>query len=156
MVRRTLKLNDQIKQLAAELKEEQSCLMFGRGRNYATAMEAALKVWVVGVAAGGVGAGRQRAAPCATVHVGAPQQQARSLPKNARLSTPAPLHAPCPPPQVKEVSYMHSEGINAGEMKHGPLALVDDKLPIVVVSTMDSMHSKMAGVIQQVGSAGSP
>ena len=46
---------------------------------------------------------------------------------------------------------MHSEGINAGEMKHGPLALVDDKLPIVVVSTMDSMHSKMAGVIQQVG-----
>ena len=45
---------------------------------------------------------------------------------------------------------MHSEGINAGEMKHGPLALVDDKLPIVVVSTMDTMHSKMAGVIQQV------
>ncbi len=49
---------------------------------------------------------------------------------------------------------MHSEGINAGEMKHGPLALVDDKLPIVVVSTMDSMHSKMAGVIQQVGCRG--
>ena len=47
MVRRTLKLNDQIKQLAAELKDEQSCLMFGRGRNYATAMEAALKVRVV-------------------------------------------------------------------------------------------------------------
>lgn len=45
---------------------------------------------------------------------------------------------------------MHSEGINAGEMKHGPLALVDDKLPIVVISTMDTMHSKMAGVIQQV------
>ena len=44
MVRRTLKLNDQIKQLAADLKDEQSCLMFGRGRNYATAMEAALKV----------------------------------------------------------------------------------------------------------------
>ena len=49
---------------------------------------------------------------------------------------------------------MHSEGINAGEMKHGPLALVDDKLPIVVVSTMDTMHSKMAGVIQQVGGGG--
>ena len=44
MVRRTLKLNDMIKQLAADLKDEQSCLMFGRGRNYATAMEAALKV----------------------------------------------------------------------------------------------------------------
>ena len=48
MVRRSLKLNDQIKQLAADLKEEQSCLMFGRGRNYATAMEAALKVCVGG------------------------------------------------------------------------------------------------------------
>lgn len=64
---------------------------------------------------------------------------------------PHPIGLPLPALQVKEVSYMHSEGINAGEMKHGPLALVDDKLPIVVVSTMDSMHSKMAGVIQQVG-----
>ena len=45
---------------------------------------------------------------------------------------------------------MHSEGINAGEMKHGPLALVDEKLPIVVVATMDSMHNKMQGVIQQL------
>lgn len=34
-------------------------------------------------------------------------------------------------------------GINAGEMKHGPLALVDEKLPIVVVATMDTMHNKM-------------
>lgn len=53
MVRRALKLNDQIQQLATDLKEEQSCLVFGRGRNYATAMEAALKVgrlggWVTG------------------------------------------------------------------------------------------------------------
>jgi glucosamine 6-phosphate synthetase-like amidotransferase/phosphosugar isomerase protein len=45
--------------------------------------------------------------------------------------------------QVKEVSYMHSEGLCAGEMKHGPLALVDEKLPIVVMATMDSMHNKM-------------
>ena len=45
---------------------------------------------------------------------------------------------------------MHSEGINAGEMKHGPLALVDEKLPIVVVATMDSMHNKMQGDIQQL------
>ena len=39
-----LKLNDQIQQMAEELKDEQSCLVFGRGRNYASAMEAALKV----------------------------------------------------------------------------------------------------------------
>ena len=69
------------------------------------------------------------------------------------LTPPTPDHCPpttAPAPQVKEVALMHSEGILAGEMKHGPLALVDDKLPIVVVSTMDTMHSKMAGVIQQV------
>lgn len=42
---------------------------------------------------------------------------------------------PSPLCQVKEVSYMHSEGINAGEMKHGPLALVDEKLPIIVIAT---------------------
>ena len=49
MVRRVFKLNDQIKALAEDLKVEQSCLMFGRGRNYATALEAALKVCVGGV-----------------------------------------------------------------------------------------------------------
>ena len=38
---------------------------------------------------------------------------------------------------------MHSEGINAGEMKHGPLALVDETMPIVVTATMDTMHNKM-------------
>lgn len=57
-MRRTLKLNDQIKQLAADLKDEQSCLMFGRGRNYATAMEAALKV---GLLASRGGEGRPHA-----------------------------------------------------------------------------------------------
>ena len=45
---------------------------------------------------------------------------------------------------------MHSEGILAGEMKHGPLALVDDQLPIIVIATKDSMHGKMHSVIQQL------
>ena len=150
MVRRALKLNDQIKQLAAELKDEQSCLMFGRGRNYATAMEAALKVrcaaWLGDVngwdgASAAVRKQRRRAAveACSAACMASSRTDCVCRPH------------PCPPPpQVKEVSYMHSEGINAGEMKHGPLALVDDKLPILVVSTMDTMHSKMAGVIQQV------
>jgi glucosamine--fructose-6-phosphate aminotransferase (isomerizing) len=39
-----LNLNEEVKAMAEELKDEQSCLVFGRGRNYATAMEAALKV----------------------------------------------------------------------------------------------------------------
>lgn len=53
-------------------------------------------------------------------------------------------------PQCKEVALIHSEGILAGEMKHGPLALVDEHLPIVVVATRDSMYAKMESVIQQL------
>lgn len=45
-----------------------------------------------------------------------------------------PCDVSSPTLQVKEVALIHSEGINAGEMKHGPLALVDENLPIVVVS----------------------
>ena len=50
------------------------------------------------------------------------------------LTPPTPDHCPpttAPAPQVKEVALMHSEGILAGEMKHGPLALVDDTMPIL-------------------------
>lgn len=81
-VREVLKLDDEMKDLAKLLMDEQSLLMFGRGYNYATALEGALK--------------------------------------------------------VKEVALMHSEGILAGEMKHGPLALVDETLPIIVIATHDS------------------
>ncbi|KAI8471180.1 MAG: hypothetical protein J3K34DRAFT_458509 [Monoraphidium minutum] len=52
--------------------------------------------------------------------------------------------------KVKEVALIHSEGINAGEMKHGPLALVDETLPIVVIATQDAMHRKMESVIHQL------
>eukprot|EP00878_Enallax_costatus_P006129 GHUV01006425.1.p1 GENE.GHUV01006425.1~~GHUV01006425.1.p1 ORF type:complete len:319 (+),score=91.93 GHUV01006425.1:316-1272(+) len=52
--------------------------------------------------------------------------------------------------KCKEVALIHSEGILAGEMKHGPLALVDEHLPIVVVATRDSMYKKMESVIQQL------
>lgn len=71
-----------MKELAKLLIAEQSLLVFGRGYNYATALEGALK--------------------------------------------------------VKEVALMHSEGILAGEMKHGPLALVDENLPIFVIATRDA------------------
>ena len=53
-------------------------------------------------------------------------------------------------PQVKEVALMHSEGILAGEMKHGPLALVDEHLPIIVICTRDRMYHKMLSVVQQL------
>ncbi|KAL3156749.1 hypothetical protein ABBQ38_001024 [Trebouxia sp. C0009 RCD-2024] len=93
-LRRVLKLDTQMQKLAEELKHESSLLVFGRGYNYATALEAALK--------------------------------------------------------VKEVALMHSEGILAGEMKHGPLALVDENMPIIVIATQDRMHAKMQSVIQQL------
>ncbi|KAH9317743.1 hypothetical protein KI387_019512 [Taxus chinensis] len=81
-VREVLKMDSEMKELAKLLMGEQSLLMFGRGYNYATALEGALK--------------------------------------------------------VKEVALMHSEGILAGEMKHGPLALVDETLPIIVIATHDA------------------
>ncbi|KAI3742901.1 hypothetical protein L1987_60599 [Smallanthus sonchifolius] len=93
-VREVLKLDEEMKDLARSLISEQSLLMFGRGYNYATALEGALK--------------------------------------------------------VKEVALMHSEGILAGEMKHGPLALVDEHLPIVVIATRDQCFSKQQSVIQQL------
>jgi len=73
------------------------------------------------------------------------------------MNTPSDTHsagrlppAPNTPPQCKEVALIHSEGILAGEVKHGPLALVDEHLPIVVVATRDSMYAKMESVIQQL------
>lgn len=93
-VREVLKLDQEMKDLAKQLIAEQSLLVFGRGYNYATALEGALK--------------------------------------------------------VKEVALMHSEGILAGEMKHGPLALVDENLPILVIATRDACFSKQQSVIQQL------
>ncbi|XP_024516322.1 glutamine--fructose-6-phosphate aminotransferase [isomerizing] 2 isoform X1 [Selaginella moellendorffii] len=93
-VKEVLKLDKDMKELAKLLTEEQSLLIFGRGYNYATALEGALK--------------------------------------------------------VKEVALMHSEGILAGEMKHGPLALVDETLPIIVIATRDATFSKQQSVIQQL------
>lgn len=52
--------------------------------------------------------------------------------------------------KVKEVALIHSEGILAGEMKHGPLALVDEELPVVVIATRDAMYTKMLSTIQQL------
>ncbi|KAI9077963.1 hypothetical protein K1719_040092 [Acacia pycnantha] len=93
-VREVLKQDQEMKDLAKLLMSEQSLLVFGRGFNYATALEGALK--------------------------------------------------------VKEVALMHSEGILAGEMKHGPLALVDENLPIIVLATRDACFSKQQSVIRQL------
>ncbi|EKC98542.1 glutamine-fructose-6-phosphate transaminase (isomerizing) [Trichosporon asahii var. asahii CBS 8904] len=52
--------------------------------------------------------------------------------------------------KIKEVSYMHSEGILAGELKHGPLALIDEHLPVIFIMTKDSLYPKTASALAQV------
>lgn len=80
-----LKTDDTVKDLAHELYQKKSLLIMGRGHNYATCLEGALK--------------------------------------------------------VKELTYMHSEGIMSGELKHGPLALVDESMPMLMVITRDQVYS---------------
>ncbi|HBL74415.1 MAG: glutamine--fructose-6-phosphate aminotransferase [Bacteroidetes bacterium GWF2_42_66] len=52
--------------------------------------------------------------------------------------------------KLKEISYIHAEGYAAGEMKHGPIALVDTNLPVVVVAAKDSYYEKIVSNIQEV------
>lgn len=94
LIKKVLGLNGQILSLAKDLYEEKSLLLMGRGYNYATCLEGALK--------------------------------------------------------VKEVSYMHSEGILSGELKHGPLALVDENMPCVLVVLKDNTYTKCHNALQQV------
>ncbi|KAK9477791.1 hypothetical protein V1514DRAFT_320749 [Lipomyces japonicus] len=94
-IEEVLALNDQIKEMAeTSLVNQKSLLLLGRGYQFATALEGALK--------------------------------------------------------IKEISYMHSEGVLAGELKHGVLALVDEDLPIIVLATKDSLFPKVMSAVEQV------
>jgi glutamine---fructose-6-phosphate transaminase (isomerizing) len=52
--------------------------------------------------------------------------------------------------KLKEISYVHAEGYPAGEMKHGPIALIDENMPVVCIAPKDPWHEKMISQIQQV------
>lgn len=93
-IKEVLQLDEQIHKLAQELYTQKSLLVMGRGYNFATCLEGALK--------------------------------------------------------IKELTYMHSEGILAGELKHGPLALVDKAMPVLMVVTRDKVYSKCMNALQQV------
>ncbi|KAJ8928672.1 hypothetical protein NQ314_018766 [Rhamnusium bicolor] len=93
-IQQVLKLDDQVKVLAEALYKKKSLLIMGRGFNFATCLEGALK--------------------------------------------------------VKELTYMHSEGIMAGELKHGPLALVDEAMPVMMIITRDPVYNKCMNALQQV------
>jgi len=56
--------------------------------------------------------------------------------------------------KLKEISYIHAEGYPAGEMKHGPIALIDEEMPVVVLAPLDGLHEKILSNIQEVKSRG--
>jgi glutamine---fructose-6-phosphate transaminase (isomerizing) len=56
--------------------------------------------------------------------------------------------------KLKEISYIHAEGYPAGEMKHGPIALIDERMPIVAIAPADQVYEKMLGNIQEAKARG--
>jgi glucosamine--fructose-6-phosphate aminotransferase (isomerizing) len=51
--------------------------------------------------------------------------------------------------KLKEISYIHAEGYPAGEMKHGPIALIDENMPVLALAVKDSVYDKMISQIEQ-------
>ena len=58
--------------------------------------------------------------------------------------------------KLKEISYIHTEGFAAGEMKHGPIALLDTNVPVVIIAPFDDLFEKTAANLQEVIARGAP
>ena len=56
--------------------------------------------------------------------------------------------------KLKEISYIHAEGYPAAEMKHGPIALIDENMPVVFIAPQDAVHSKIVSNIEEVKARG--
>jgi len=56
--------------------------------------------------------------------------------------------------KLKEISYIHAEGYPAGEMKHGPIALIDENMPVLAIATRDHVYDKMLSQIEQAKARG--
>jgi glucosamine--fructose-6-phosphate aminotransferase (isomerizing) len=56
--------------------------------------------------------------------------------------------------KLKEISYIHAEGYPAAEMKHGPIALIDSEMPVVVIATTGSVYEKVISNIQEIKARG--
>src|SRR5207302_2978634 len=56
--------------------------------------------------------------------------------------------------KLKEISYIHAEGYAAGEMKHGPIALIDQQMPVVVIAPFDRVFEKTVSNMQEVAARG--
>jgi len=97
-IRKVLKQNDKIKEVAKRFAKASNCLYLGRGWNFPVALEGALK--------------------------------------------------------LKEISYIHAEGYPAAEMKHGPIALIDEQMPVVFIATHHALYQKIISNMQEVISRG--
>ena len=58
--------------------------------------------------------------------------------------------------KLKEISYIHAEGYPGGELKHGPLALLDKDMPVIVLAPNDKLLEKLKSNIQEIHSRGAP
>ena len=56
--------------------------------------------------------------------------------------------------KLKEISYIHAEGYQAGEMKHGPISLIDDRMPVVALAPQDQLHEKMMNNVSEAKTRG--
>lgn len=56
--------------------------------------------------------------------------------------------------KLKEISYIHAEGYPAGEMKHGPIALIDETMPVLAIATRDAIYEKMVSQVEQAKARG--
>ncbi|MGI9421823.1 MAG: SIS domain-containing protein, partial [Hyphomicrobiaceae bacterium] len=56
--------------------------------------------------------------------------------------------------KLKEISYIHAEGYAAGELKHGPIALIDENVPVIVVTPDDDLFDKTISNVQEVAARG--
>ena len=56
--------------------------------------------------------------------------------------------------KLKEISYIHAEGYAAGELKHGPIALIDENMPVVVIAPYDEIFEKTVSNMQEVAARG--
>ena len=56
--------------------------------------------------------------------------------------------------KLKEISYIHAEGYAAGELKHGPIALIDENMPVIVIAPRDDLYEKTVSNMQEVAPPG--
>jgi glutamine---fructose-6-phosphate transaminase (isomerizing) len=56
--------------------------------------------------------------------------------------------------KLKEISYIHAEGYAAGELKHGPIALIDETVPVIVIAPHDALFEKTVSNMQEVAARG--